>query len=275
MAFTQRLEEIPMLTRCGAPRTPNTLSGLLVAAALAAALPAQAALHGRDLNGSPNSFEAYYDDVLNITWLADWNYAKTSGFDSDGAMVGEVASVDWIGSLNAGTGLYGFKDWRLPSVAPSNGVRFRYQVTNNASTDWGFAKTGIGWGTASEMGHMFYVTLGNKGFCMPNDLDRLNANTADCPIQPGHGLVNTGPFSNMQTYYYWSGTPEVDDDERVWAFNFGVGYQSIDSWRLGRDYAVAVRNGDVLTPVPEPGMAALMLAGLGGLGVLSKARCRR
>ena len=27
-----------------------------------------------------------YDTVNNVTWLADMNYAKTSGFDSDGLM---------------------------------------------------------------------------------------------------------------------------------------------------------------------------------------------
>jgi hypothetical protein len=27
-----------------------------------------------------------YDDVLNITWLQDANYAKTSGYDADGRM---------------------------------------------------------------------------------------------------------------------------------------------------------------------------------------------
>ena len=27
-----------------------------------------------------------YDDVLNVTWLQDANYAKTSGYDADGDM---------------------------------------------------------------------------------------------------------------------------------------------------------------------------------------------
>jgi len=29
-----------------------------------------------------------YDDVLNITWLQDADYAQTSGYDPDGLMIG-------------------------------------------------------------------------------------------------------------------------------------------------------------------------------------------
>ena len=38
-------------------------------------------LLGRDLDGDlTNGFEAYYDTVLDITWLADAHYALTSGY---------------------------------------------------------------------------------------------------------------------------------------------------------------------------------------------------
>ena len=43
-------------------------------------------LQGRDLDGNLFTIEAYYDTALNITWLADANYAKTSGYDADGLM---------------------------------------------------------------------------------------------------------------------------------------------------------------------------------------------
>lgn len=38
----------------------------------------ESTLQGRDLDGNLATFEAYYDTVLGITWLADANYAKTS-----------------------------------------------------------------------------------------------------------------------------------------------------------------------------------------------------
>ena len=49
--------------------------GLAVGLAMSGA--AQAALHDR--GGG-----LVYDDVLNVTWLQDANYAQTSGYDADG-----------------------------------------------------------------------------------------------------------------------------------------------------------------------------------------------
>ena len=54
-----------------------------------------------------------YDTVNNITWLADMNYAKTSGFDSDGLMTWTDAKA-WAENLSFG----GFDDWRLPTLNP-------------------------------------------------------------------------------------------------------------------------------------------------------------
>lgn len=59
--------------------------------------------------------QAYYDDVLDITWLADANYAMTSGYDSDGLMTWDEAQ-SWIGTLNTANYL-GVNDWRLPATA--------------------------------------------------------------------------------------------------------------------------------------------------------------
>ncbi len=40
-----------------------------------------------------------YDDVLDITWLADANYAQTSGYDSDGRMNFSAANT-WAAGLS-------------------------------------------------------------------------------------------------------------------------------------------------------------------------------
>ena len=77
-----------------------------------------------------------YDDVLDITWLQDANYAQTSGYESDGYMNWLDASA-WAAQLEYG----GYDDWRLPSVG-------------NTPT-WGFNVT------TGELGHMFYNNLSN------------------------------------------------------------------------------------------------------------------
>jgi len=37
-----------------------------------------------------------YDDVLDVTWLKDANYAKTSGHDADGRMTWSIIAVSII-----------------------------------------------------------------------------------------------------------------------------------------------------------------------------------
>ena len=83
-------------------------------------LSANAALYDRG-NG------LIYDDVLDITWLQDANYAQTSGYaasnaigvphsistniQADGRMGWNAAST-WAAQLEYG----GYDDWRLPSA---------------------------------------------------------------------------------------------------------------------------------------------------------------
>ena len=52
-----------------------------------------------------------YDDVLNVTWLQDANYAHTSGYDLDGLMNRNDAFT-WADNLEYG----GYDNWRLPSL---------------------------------------------------------------------------------------------------------------------------------------------------------------
>jgi len=80
----------------------KTRTLLIASAMLAASLipgAAHAALQGRDLNGSLDSFEAYYDTDLHITWLADANYAQTSGYDADGLM-NRIEAITWASNLS-------------------------------------------------------------------------------------------------------------------------------------------------------------------------------
>ena len=80
----------------------------VVTAALVVSTSANAALIER-LGGL-----AYYDDVADLTWLADANAAQTSGFDSDGRM-NWVDANSWAAGLNVG----GVDGWRLADTDPA------------------------------------------------------------------------------------------------------------------------------------------------------------
>ena len=211
----------------------------------------------RDLDGDLSTAEAWYDTTLDITWLADAGVTGRASWDFQ---------VAWA----AGLDINGVDDWRLPGLSPIGGSStFDIAFSNNATTDVGYAPTTTdgtdgGWRNGagdpvSEMGHMFYVTLANLGSCTPDDAD-----PSGCVQQPGSGVLNTGPFSNLIFFVYWSGL-ELDADD-AWYLDFGDGEQntfekddSLFHWR-----AWAVHDGDVGV-VPEPSTGLLIALGLVGI----------
>ena len=231
------------------PSSAATLSksSLLAAALVLCAGGANAALQGRNLDANAATFEAYYDTVLNITWLADADIAKTRGEANEGRK-------NWGDAVAYATALnvFGVTGWRLPKVLPRDGSTvYNTTFTNNGSSDRGYATTGIGWGTTSELGHMFYVTLGNSAF----------------------SLTNTAPFSQLAANDYWTGQPLGRLATTGFFFNTGIGLQ--DTASLAFTYKTwAVRDGDISAPIPEPQTYALMLAGLAAIGVWVKRRRR-
>lgn len=111
------------------------------------------------------------------------------------------------------------------------------------------------------MGHLYYATLGNLGFCTTN-----NAAPERCAQQTGFGLTNTDPFDNLQSNGYWSDLELAPGSSNAWFFSFSQGIQ-IDLIKSNNIFALAVRPGDVAA-VPVPAAVWLMgsaLLGLAGL----------
>jgi len=84
---------------------------------------------------------AFYDTEAGLTWLADANYSKTSGYDLDGAMNWNNAKA-WAEGLTVA----GIDTWRLPD--------------SDTCTGYGCYK--------SEMGNLFYNVLGNSQDALSN-----------------------------------------------------------------------------------------------------------
>jgi hypothetical protein len=204
-------------------------------------------LQGRDLDGNPATVEAYYDTVLDITWLADANYAGST-------MTWAAANV-WAASLDVN----GYTGWRLPTVMGTGLSGCVYAYTG---TDCGYhVRTTSGSTVYSEMATLFYDTLGNLGYY----------DTAGNAPQPGWGLTNTGPFSNIQSdYRYWSATEYAPYTPNAWNFFFYDGYQDNIDKSYGF-YAWAVQSGNVgVAVVPVP--AAVWLFGSGLVGLIGCTR---
>lgn len=189
-----------------------------------------------------NGGSLIYDTVQNITWY-DYSYKGPQGSDATWSQ-----SNSWATGLTVGQ----VTGWRLPRTTEGP-----YAWGTDGSTTAGYNIT------TSELGHLYYADLGNKGW-----LD-VNGNR-----QAGFGLANTGPFTNLKPYLYWSGNTEssiaVADN---WFFHTTYGVQDwIGAGNGG--YALAVHSGDVLgngivlpngPAVPVPGTIFLLAPGLVGL----------
>ncbi len=228
-------------------------------------------LEPRDLDGNLTTIDAYYDTLLDITWLANAQLAATDTFglptrvalgphpaDSSGmdgyidtsGLMNWPGVLHWIDAMNAAYYL-GFNGWRLPMVSPVDGSSFDTGKSSDASTDHGFSGATTdgsngGWrddahAPVSELGHMYYVNLANLGQCDPG--------VPWCTQQPGFGLRNTGPFSNIQSGFYRSGTEY--GASQAWDFSFLSGLQGV-SYKSALEDAWPVHDGDIGVPVPAP-----------------------
>ncbi len=214
-----------------------------------------------------------YDNILNITWLQDANYAYTQNYSQlqFGKYLSWSDAVLWADQLTYFDSVRGvtYSDWRLPKISPLNGVSWQLQVSTGGDQDDGYnvsaQNTLYAGSTATELPYMYFNNLGN---------------TARCPAIGGFeacsiaGLesftLNTGVFINMEKVGYWTGSndglPFVDG----WGLDMG------HSWGLQGAFnatqpriAWAVRDGDVAA-VPEASSRVLLLLGVMTLFFLGK-----
>ena len=176
-----------------------------------------------------------YDDVLDITWLQDANYALTSGYDDDGddGLMSWNEAMIWTAQLDYG----GYTNWRLPDAYNRDG----------SGPHLGYDSTG------SEMGHMFYNNLmGDSGSFPGGDFIDGNGNSVS--------------FQNLHPDDYWYATEYVDP-YYAWAFAFKNGHQSYGFKGFsGLFYAWAVRDGDVVATPTITTTAVSNIASTGATG---------
>jgi len=234
---------------------PRFMPALALLATATFTLSAQAALLGR-LPATPGGtdYQAYYDTILDITWLADANYAQTSGYHPTGRMTWDesLVFIDW---LNTNRHL-GATIWRLPFMldVDANGCPGLTRL-DPVGVDCGY-NTHLNEFRA-EMSTMFYVTLGNPGFFDPADSSQR--------AQGAYGLLDPGPFINLDPNgLYWYGQENVANPIQAWYFGMPSGGQG-PRGKGSLEPAWAVLDGDIaLIPIPAAGW--LFLSGLAALG---------
>jgi hypothetical protein len=201
-------------------------------------------LEARDLDQN-GVVDAFYDKTLNLTWLADAAYIRSNRPTANSSMAWEAASA-WAQSLDVG----GFSGWRLPTMVLTTGCI----STAAGGTDCGAnvnifdPATGL---VASEIAHLWYVTLANKAYAEP---------ITGLSTPRGWGLKNTAGFQNWTDATVLWGSEYSVDTREAWYFDVGLGTQNV-GWKYFSNSALAVHDGD-LAPVPEASSFVLGLAGL-------------
>jgi hypothetical protein len=198
--------------------------------------------------------QAVYDTDLNVTWLADANYAMTSGYIGTIATLAGDGRMDWNQAVTWAAQLTyaGYADWRLTTVP---------QVDPTCSQTTSFP-TGGSYSngnncTGNEMGHLFYNELG-----VAAGSSILSSASPDLSL-----------FTNIKYFNYWSGSEFSLNPAAAWFFNMSNG---TTDWG-GKDssnefYAWAVRDGDVAV-VPVPAAAWLFGSGLIGMFGFMRRKC--
>lgn len=203
-----------------------------------------------------------YDTTLNVTWLADANYAKTQYTNSggtlgyaDGNMTWSEA-VAWAANLSYFDSVRGvaYSDWRLPTVTD----------TGTPGCNWSYGGTDCGYNVntaTSELAHLWQVDFQNKPYFSPTGSGpQAGWGLVDDPANPNDESL----FVNIQTTHYWTGTEyALNPTNNAWFYFPSYGNQSYYA-KSNAFFAWAVRDGDVaaMATVPEPASPALALAGL-------------
>jgi hypothetical protein len=176
---------------------------------------------------------AAYDDVLDITWVANAALSGKDNWDNQ---------VAWASGLN----YLGFDDWRLASMSVAAGVPTG-TATSVVACD---SATEVAC-RDNELGYMFYQ---NMNGVLGND-------------KTGDQTVDGVLLTDVQSFY-WSGT-ELDSFN-AWFSLFGGGRQH-RSDKGGLLFGWAVRSGDV-SAVPVPAAVWLFGSGLIGLVGLARCK---
>jgi hypothetical protein len=180
-----------------------------------------------------NEYNLIYEDDQELVWL-DYSFPNNrwpqqmqtiSALNDPGVLTLSLnpdIKVSWKG------------DWRLPATL--DGPR---KNGYDGSTTAGFNIA------TSEMGHLFYTSLGNPGYYDTKGNPRPGWGKPK--DQQTWGLKNTGPFENLRHDNYWSSTEYgAYPEQHAWDFNTYFGAQDCESFKGSYSFSgLAVRSGKV------------------------------
>lgn len=191
-----------------------------------------------------------YDPVLDVTWLQDANYAKTSGASSTGQLSWSDA-VAWVRALSYPDPLRRREigGWRLPRVRPAHGDAYDHQFRMDGGSDEGYNITSPN----AELSYMYYINLGLTGWWTVDGRRPRRFGVLGSWTAMWSGQADVGPVRNLQSYGYWCGDPALPfPSPAVWVFTTSEGNQRDGLPRPNCRYVWPVHDGDVAAQGGRP-----------------------
>lgn len=204
-----------------------------------------------NLLGSMFNSQGFSTVVNAIIGSYSGSYALTVGdFESDGAAtwVGANAFIGYLNSVSyAGT-----NQWRLPAIIDTGSTGCNY---SNNGTDCGYnVDTSTG-----EMAKLYFDELGGQA-----------VNDTQGNYQPDvDGIPDTAFFDNEVQDIYWSSLQSATPGG-AWIFATDDGVQMDGFSKTSHTYVWAVTSALTVTAVPEADSVAMLMAGLGLLGLMAR-----
>jgi hypothetical protein len=156
-----------------------------------------------------------YDTGLDVTWY-DYTNPPDTWFNH----------TAWAENLTVTFGANTYDDWRLPTNPDGSYAPLSYSGSLYAG--WNY--------TNSDLGHLFYVELGNVG-----SRDTSGGLTGCGNPQPTC-LVNFEPFQNLVVGRYYA-SDHAGIPQYAWYFDTNSGSQYVTPNYTSVDYGIALRPG--------------------------------
>ena len=191
-----------------------------------------------------------YDDVLDVTWLQDANYAKTSGYSPSGKMSWAEANK-WVRALvyHDPVRNVDYTGWRLPQVEPVDGKAFNHQFRLEGTSDEGYNIVS----PRSEFSYMYYVNLQLNGWWTKDGKHPPTFGVMKSWTAVWSGQADAGLVKNLQTDGYYCGSSgKPFPSPAVWIFTTAEGNQRDGLRRPDAGFVWAVHDGDIAAGAKKP-----------------------
>ena len=151
----------------------------------------------------------WLDSATGLSWMRCSIGQKWTGKTCKGKPLNFAwrDALDFVSALNRDGGFASRTDWRVPTFEELSTIRV-------CSKGWKRETTGYKTKTTVE---------GNEGYIKTITLPNGKSVPESCADRSSGPTLNTAIFPSTEESFYWSSSPDTDNNYHVWIVDFGYG----------------------------------------------------